>query len=260
LRDILDAHEWKREYERFMPLARFIYRPVSFWLTWAMTRIGVTTELASYLSGVAGVAAYLFLLSENHACLPTGIALLHVFNLLDCVDGNIARVTGTENPYGKFLDALIGDVINLLFFFIVGWMLYGNPDLRFCRNGDPLTVLILGTLTSLLFALLQHVESLYAHQVRQNRREHDRYTEKRINSEAAPIDDNQPVLHHGKRTSVLRVIDRNLRARETHYFFLLIGFMFHGVDIFLAIFFLFYLGRVLFSTMLFTKRVKSMKA
>ncbi len=100
LQEIRETHAWKREYERYLRLSRFVFRPVGFLLTWLAVRIGLTSEAVSWLSGFVGLIAYLCLISNQEHLLLVGIGLLCFFNLLDCVDGSIARTMKTENSYG----------------------------------------------------------------------------------------------------------------------------------------------------------------
>jgi hypothetical protein len=34
LNQIRKAHGWKRDYEKYLPISRFVFRPVGFLLTW----------------------------------------------------------------------------------------------------------------------------------------------------------------------------------------------------------------------------------
>ncbi len=115
LQEIRKAHSWKREYERYLPLSRYIFRPMGFLLTWLAIRVEMTTEAVSWLSLMVGLTGCLFLMSGWEQAIPVGLGLLLFFNLLDCVDGSIARATKSENPYGKFLDSICGGIVDLAF-------------------------------------------------------------------------------------------------------------------------------------------------
>ena len=101
LKEIRNAHSWKCEYEKYLPLSRFVFRPIGFLFAWLAIRTGLTSETVSWLSGLAGLIAYICLMSGQEGLLLTGIGFLYFFNLLDCVDGSIARTMKTENPYGN---------------------------------------------------------------------------------------------------------------------------------------------------------------
>lgn len=55
LREIRETHAWKREYERYLPLSRYVFRPLGFLLTWLAIRIGLTSEVVLWLSGFVGL-------------------------------------------------------------------------------------------------------------------------------------------------------------------------------------------------------------
>jgi phosphatidylglycerophosphate synthase len=244
LREIRAAHSWKRDYENYLPLSRFIFRPVGFLLTWVAIRIGLTTEAVSWFSGIVGVAACLCLVSGDTDLLAFGLALLLFFNLLDCVDGSIARTMKTENPYGRFLDSICGGIVDMAFWGIVGIMAYHHPHylLRSEPFGyGPIFWLVLGGLTCFLFILLGYLEQTFDRLLRPGW--------ERLNADIA----NTEELTMKKRSfqqltssqedisiTVLRKINTNLRVRETHYFLLIITLWLGIIDFLLEFYFLYY--------------------
>ncbi len=168
LREIRETHAWKREYERYLPLSRFVFRPVGFLLTWIAIRIGLTSEAVSWLSGFIGLIAYLCLISSQEYLLLVGIGLLCFFNLLDCVDGSIARTMKTENPYGRFLDSIMY-WIDMGFWALIGIVAYRYPGLLYCFDPlgyGPIFWLAVAGLTSYFFILIGFVESTFDQFVR----------------------------------------------------------------------------------------------
>ena len=168
LQQIREAHGWKYEYEKYMPISRFFYRPIGFFVTWGAVRIGMTTEMVSFLSGIVGTIACLLLIGKNEVYLIIGIFLLHLFNLLDCVDGSIARVMKTENTYGKFLDSVMGDLVDFAFFFTISIMVFRHPDLVTWSNPfkqGAIFWLVIGCLCAFLYIFLRHIEVLYEFQI-----------------------------------------------------------------------------------------------
>jgi hypothetical protein len=255
---IYQSHSWKRDYERYMPLSRYIYRPVGFLVTWLAVRIGMTTEFASFLSAILGAAGLLLLTSKSTNLVIGGIVLLHLFNLFDCVDGSIARVMKTENPYGKFLDSVIGDAVNFCFFPVVGIMIFQNSGLSFYRSVEPDVTpaiwLLIGCGAALGYVLLQHIEGIYDAQLRKSwdnlaRANLHGNATKDENSEAKRTIDNPKDLSH-----LYRLIDRNLRVRETHYFILIFAYWLNFIDIYLLFFLIFFSFRALSSAFMFGRR------
>ncbi len=241
LQEIREAHRVRHDYERLLPVNTFIFRPVSFFITWLAIRIGLTSEAVSWLSGVVGFAGCLFLMSGGQKFLVAGIGLLWLFNLLDCVDGDIARTMKTQNPYGRFLDSICGCITDFIFWAVVGVMAFRNPEYLLIQKILPVpefTWLIIGSLTGFLYIWLQYIEQTFDSLLRPA-------------WEALGVSENTSAPHLNVRqdtpdaaygiAKVIRVINHNLRVRETHYIILLIAFIGKFIDLFLVIFFFYYL-------------------
>ena len=263
LKQIRDAHTWKWEYERYLFLSRFVYRPISFLVTWLAVRIGITTEGASWISGALGVTGLIIIAGNSSVSFWIGICVLMLFNIFDCVDGSIARVMKTENPYGKFLDSVIGDAVNFCFFLVIGIMIFQNSGLSFYRLVDlditPNTWLLIGGFTALGYVLLQHIEDIYATQLRKS---WDNLAGANLHDNSAKDEGEEAkrTIHNIKDPSHLfRLIDRNLRVRETHYFILIFAYWLCFIDIFLVFFLIYYSVRVLAAVFMFGRRAIILK-
>ncbi len=229
LQEIREAHSWKREYERYLPISRYIFRPSGFLLTWVAIRLGLTTEAVSWLSLMVGITGCLFLMSGWEQAIPVGLGLLLFFNLLDCVDGSIARATKSENPYGKFLDSICGGIVDLTFWAVVGVTAFRHPQLLYWPSPfsyGPSFWLVVGTLTCLLFILVGFLERTFDELLR---RDWDR---------SQGVQDQQPKSWG----NLLRTINTNLRVRESHYFFLLFAYWTKTIDVLLIMYLLYYLS------------------
>lgn len=241
LKEIREAHSVRHDYERVLPVNTFIFRPVSFFVTWLAIRIGLTTEAVSWLSGVAGLAGCIFLISGGQKFLVAGIGLLWLFNLLDCVDGDIARTMKTGNPYGQFLDSICGGIIDLIFWAVVGVMAFRNPEYLLIQKIVPVpefTWLIIGSLTCFLFIWLGYLEQTFDSLLRPAWEMLG--VSENTSSPHLNIQQDTPDAAYGI-ADVVRVINHNLRVRETHYMILLIAFIGRSIDLFLIIFFFYYL-------------------
>ncbi len=114
-------HSQKRweEFSGELP-ALLIFRPISFWMTPWFLRAGWSATRVTLLSGAFAIAMFTAAwLGGDHAYLL--VALMGcVVQTLDCVDGNIARATGTVSHAGQFLDLLVGQVYWALLFISIG--------------------------------------------------------------------------------------------------------------------------------------------
>lgn len=246
LLEIIDAHSWKKDYERYLPLSRFVFRPIGFLLTWIAIRVSLTSEAVTWLSGIVGIAGCLCLMSKFKSLLPIGIGLLLCFNLLDCVDGSIARTMKTENSYGRFLDSVCGAIVDLSFWAVLGVMAYRHTDrLRWAdvAEAGPVFWLIVGLSTCFLFAFLSYLERTFNELLRS-----DWEKVKRVNQSGTvdifPDHKNYTVNDHNFDTrfsEVLRTINNNIRVRENHYILLIIAYTTRSVDLFIGIYCFYYL-------------------
>lgn len=264
LRDIRGAHGLKREYEQYLPLSRYVFRPLGFLLTWVAIRMGWTSEGVSWLSGLVGLAGCALLASGSQQFLLAGIGLLFLFNLLDCVDGSIARTRKTQNPYGRFLDSVCGGIIDLAFWGIVGIMAFQHPQLL-CRpqpfGYGPVFWLAVGGATCFLSIWMGYLEMCFDELLRPA---WDRIqkTEAAIRSSASAVGshpsleplDGQPAF------GWVRAIMTNMRVRETHYCLLLVAYVTATVDSLLAAYFIYFSAYNVFLTSVYVTRGRRVKA
>lgn len=261
LRQISEAHAWKRDYERYLPLSRFIFRPLGFLLTWFAIRIGLTSETVSWLSGFIGLIAYLCLISSQEYLLLVGIGLLCFFNLLDCVDGSIARTMKTENPYGRFLDSLMG-WIDMGFWALIGIMVYRHPYLSYLSNSinyGSIFWLAVGGLACYFSNLLGYIEMIFDKSVR------GEWDSIRVDCKANPkgISKDEGMKHVCHREtppfSIVRIIYHNLKVRETHYFLLVLAYWSNTVDILLTIFMFYYVLNTILLLFIYCRRGRQLR-
>lgn len=244
LKRIRDAHSRKREYEKYLPISRFIFRPLGFLLTWLSIRIGLTSEAVSWISGAVGLAGCYCLVSGNAELFSIGIGVLLLFNLLDCVDGSIARTMKTENPYGRYLDSLCGGIIDLIFWGIIGVAAFRHPNLTFWQDPfgyGPLFWLVLGFTTSHLNMFHGYIERTFDELLRKHwEQSHRLGNEISVTAFRADRIDTSTNFH---TKNILRIINNNLRVRETHYILIVITYLVKAIDIPILLYFFYYLSQ-----------------
>jgi phosphatidylglycerophosphate synthase len=265
LQDIRRAHSsWKRDYEKYLPLSRFFFRPLGFSLTWLAVRVQLTTETVSWLSGIFGIAGCLFLIAGKVKLLPLGLALLILFNLLDCVDGSIARSMKTENAYGRFLDSICGGIVDLVFWAVIGIMAFRHEYLLSCPNAfgyGSFFWLALGGATCYLSFLIVYAERTFDELLRLD---WEKVQLEKTNKTSPPLSDHErnktvASLHEPSIRQILRILNNNFRVRETHYFLLVLAFILKTIDIFLLIFCIYYTLHVLLLITTYVNRGRIIK-
>lgn len=255
LREIREAHSWKRVYEKYLPISRFLFRPLGFLLTWLSIRIGLTSEAVSWISGAVGLAGFYCLVSGDAELFSTGIGLLLLFNLLDCVDGSIARTMKTENPYGRFLDSICGGIIDLISWCIIGAAAFRYPNLTFWQEPfgyGPLFWLVLGFTTSYLNIFHNYMERTFDELLR-------KYWEQPFGEENEGSVTVLPLAKIGASTDtqikkILRIINNNLRVRETQYILVLVAYLVNAIDIPILLYFFYYLSQNILLIIVYSRR------
>ena len=155
---IADSYDTsKAEYERnFQPLAYYVCRPLSYWITIPLLHFSITANSVTLTSLlIAAIIPVWAAIGPDPAY--AWVALLSfLFWVLDCVDGNIARVTGAASRLGRILDDYAGEIYSSLVLLTLG-ILASAP------SGWPDTLpIILGLLTAWLHALDRLLQIYYA--------------------------------------------------------------------------------------------------
>jgi phosphatidylglycerophosphate synthase len=83
-----------------------------------------------------------------------GVVLINLWIVLDCCDGNIARVTKKSSYMGEFIDAVSGYVICAFNFLAIGLAAYNRSTLLFGEKNVWLVVIGAVACISNLFARL----------------------------------------------------------------------------------------------------------
>ena len=89
---------------------RLFFRPIGFVIAKLLSKTCVTPNAITIISIFIGVAAGPLFYFKNIRLTLAGIICLLVANILDCVDGQLARLTGKKSKIGRILDGIAGDI------------------------------------------------------------------------------------------------------------------------------------------------------
>jgi len=131
-------------------LARRVARPAALQITRLVVPWGITPHLATFTAWGVGLAAIVALGWGTPAGWIAGAVLLHLWYLLDHVDGQLARFYRCETLDGAQLDYLMHHTINLLLPVGIGWGVAG------ARHQPPWTLLGVAAGVGLLLLGLIH--------------------------------------------------------------------------------------------------------
>jgi phosphatidylglycerophosphate synthase len=101
-------------------MSALLYRPISFWLTPLLLNLKISASQVTSFALLISLALP-FIAWKAGACAHTTVAILAIaFVILDCVDGNIARVTKTASKSGHYLDFLTDLIFRVGLYAAVG--------------------------------------------------------------------------------------------------------------------------------------------
>jgi len=143
LKSLETENYWDRNY----------FRPLGFRIAKALRNTGITPNAVTIISIFIGAAAGPLFYPENLALNALGVALLFIANILDCVDGQLARLTGIKSEIGRILDGLAGDIWFVL--------IYTFLALRLNRQFDTNLFFIPAVLSALSHLLQANITDYY---------------------------------------------------------------------------------------------------
>ena len=91
-------------------LDRIFFRPIGFLIAKLLSKTCTTPNTITIISIFIGVAVGPLFYFENFYYTLSGILCLIIANILDCVDGQLARLTDKKSNIGRILDGLAGDI------------------------------------------------------------------------------------------------------------------------------------------------------
>jgi phosphatidylglycerophosphate synthase len=139
LKDIRLAYIQKKNWEKQFPLNYFFVRPISFYITYLTlkaTQDPGKIAIFGFLLGALGCFSFTLIF---FCTIWPGLVLISLYSLSDAVDGNVARTTQNVTLFGKYLDGVLGDIIEGIYPFslAIGLYLSGNA-----MNSDLVVALV----------------------------------------------------------------------------------------------------------------------
>jgi len=104
--------EGKKDMDRIVSLwVYYVIRPASFYATYVAVRARLSPNQATLIGLIVGAISIAMAYMGN---MFFAALLLNFFAILDCVDGNLARLS-CPSKAGEYYDAVSGDLINFIF-------------------------------------------------------------------------------------------------------------------------------------------------
>jgi phosphatidylglycerophosphate synthase len=107
-------------------VSRQLNRPVSLRITRGLLDTSLTPNQMTLIALAFGIAAVVLVGCGGKPWLFAGALLLHAQSVLDGCDGEISRLKYIRSRAGEWMDQLFDDFVNLGFFAVAGFALYGG--------------------------------------------------------------------------------------------------------------------------------------
>jgi phosphatidylglycerophosphate synthase len=104
----------KGEFEGFVD--RYFNRRVSQWCTRVFLALGWSPNAITILATVVGLLAAAGFAMGSYAAGVGAAVLFQCAAVIDCSDGEVARLTFTESPFGAWLDIALDNVVHMAIF------------------------------------------------------------------------------------------------------------------------------------------------
>jgi hypothetical protein len=125
--------ELNKEYEESLKsvetenlIDRIVYRPIGFRIACALLSTKITPNMVTVVSIFVGACAGYLFHYQDIVYNALGILLLVCANILDCTDGQFARLSGNKSTIGRILDGLAGDIWFLFIYVALAFRLSGQ--------------------------------------------------------------------------------------------------------------------------------------
>jgi len=103
---------------------RYFMRHFSIYISYALAKLGVSANSVTVAMGLAGLFGSLCMIPHNLYCNLVGAALWQLWFILDCVDGEVARLRNESSVLGIYIDRVSHIVVNSTFVLSFGLHIY----------------------------------------------------------------------------------------------------------------------------------------
>ena len=125
-------------------------RKISPYFDWVLLRLGFSSNMVTLLSFVFILIGGFFFTSPDLFSWVIGWMVLQIYHILDCSDGEVARIRNTASKFGGMFDAILHPLGNAIVFSAASIGIY-----RFMGNVSILYVGFACTIVLLMFSIIR---------------------------------------------------------------------------------------------------------
>jgi hypothetical protein len=106
----------------------YFYRPLAFLLVKGIYKTNITPNQLTVISMVFGVLGGFCYAFGNHNAYMVGAVLYLLYNVVDCSDGQLARMKKNGTQVGRILDGVADYVVSIALYFGIGFGFANNSS------------------------------------------------------------------------------------------------------------------------------------
>ncbi len=114
----------------------YFNRKVSAWLSRLFLALRLSPNAITMVATAIGLLAAAVFARGSYAAGLVGAVLFQLSAIVDCCDGEVARLTFTESPFGEQLDIMTDNVVHMAIFAGISWGVFSAQG--GWQNTDPL--------------------------------------------------------------------------------------------------------------------------
>ena len=103
---------------------RYFNRKLSGPLTRWFLKTSITPNQITLLSFAIGLISALLFLKGDYYYNILGVAIFQFSAVLDCCDGEVARIKSMQSRLGKWLDIVCDNIVHIAIFLAIAWSFY----------------------------------------------------------------------------------------------------------------------------------------
>lgn len=221
---------------------KLIVRKVSFLFTYIFINLGCSPWGASMTSVFVALAGSVALCIDSTVARVIGVILIEFWLVLDCVDGNIARVKKQSSEMGEFIDALSGYYVTGFVYLAIGVAAYYTTSF----SKYSLFLAILGAFSSAAGLLARLIHQKYTYTL---------LILERNNNDKKVLPEDE--VTNKRSLQYLRSrIDKEISISGLFMPFLIVALVFNLFDIMTVFYFLFQMAGLLAVTVFYSMKAR----
>lgn len=228
---------WKRKKDPV--LSRIIYRPLSFVTASLFSNAGIGANAVSYASAVLAIAACALFLPSSLTLNIIGAVLINIWLLLDCTDGNMARSV-RKQLFGEFADGISSYILVALMCTCMGVSVYHQGGVLV--PAGSVWIVVIGALASSADTLMRLIYQKY-------NAEYNKHVKQGILPE---LEDKR--TDHSQVGSLRVRIESELGIGGILPVAILLGTIFHFLDVIVIYCLLYYGGSCLVASLMYIRK------